>query len=107
MLEPCADVVLPGMYFSLELCGNASRQEGISQVILKWIQALRGFTLRAHSVHMILYGINKISSAGSHSTQIFFAWQISAVFLSVGAQNTTQCIRSKTQLRTKRSTQPY
>lgn len=68
MSESCADVLISLCWGCISTwscaataaCGNASREEGNSQVILKWIQELRGFVLTADSVHMILYGINKI-----------------------------------------------
>lgn len=60
-----AGFILLGMHFHMEPCSESGlrgrqREEGTSQVILKRIQELRGFMLRADSVHMILYRINKI-----------------------------------------------
>lgn len=53
---------------------------------------IRGFLLRADSEHMILYGINKISSATSHYRQDFFACQTVAVFSKGEWQNIAENI---------------
>lgn len=84
MLEPRANVLgcdflLLGVSFHTGLSRNASREEGNTQITLKWIQELRGFLLRADSEHMIPYGINKISSAAAHYKQEFFACHVVAM----------------------------